>query len=146
MIASRIPKKNQNSLVVTLLQKECIALTNPHVALYSQSDLYKCIHLFNMDQLLLMQSSGNPNMVLPIGPNDTLIDLGPNRVITGLPHIYQTPSHLKKVGPGRIFYYIQELSVPSLMVVMKLENKLCIPHGTETFAIEQGEHLWTQLN
>jgi len=86
-----------------------------------------------------MQSSGNPDVVLPIGPNDTLIDLGPNRVIAGLPRIYQTPSHPKKVEQGRIFYYIQELSVPSLMIVMKLENKLRIPHGTETFAIEQGE-------
>jgi len=43
------------------------------------------------------------------------------------------PLHPKKVGQGQIFYYIQELLVPSLMIVMKLENKLHIPHGTETF-------------
>lgn len=83
-------------------------------------------------------------MTLPIGPNDRLVEFAPAREAAGLPPIYQTPSHPKKTGPGSIYYYIQELSKPALTKAMVVENKLRIPHGPETVAIERGEPSWDQ--
>ena len=43
----------------------------------------------------------------PIGSNDTIVDLGPNRHHQLLT-IYQTQTHPKKSGPGCIFYFLQD--------------------------------------
>jgi len=78
-------------------------------------------------------------MVLPIGPNDVLVDLSPTREEAGFPPIYKTSKHPKKTGPGNIYYFIQELSKPALAAVMDLENKLRIPYGPVCNAFKQGD-------
>jgi hypothetical protein len=74
----------------------------------------------------------------PIGHDDIQLDSGPGRD-RDLPTIYKTTSHPKKSGPGNIYYFIQELSKPALQKALDTENRLCIPHGTEQRAIDQGE-------
>jgi hypothetical protein len=55
-----------------------------------------------------------------------------------LPTIYQMPSHPKKVGPGKIYYYIQDLSKAALTQAKNLEEELKIPYGPKSFAISSG--------
>jgi len=81
-------------------------------------------------------------MTLPIGPNDILVGFGPAREALGLPDIYKTPSHPKKSGRGSIYYFIQDLSKAALAAAEELENRLRIPHGPESVAIEMGKLHW----
>ena len=74
---------------------------------------------------------------LPIGKGDTLVNLGPGRD-KRLPTIYQTKKHPKYKGPGRIFYFIQDLKKSALKQIAILEKSLKIPHGTHQDAIDKG--------
>jgi hypothetical protein len=77
-------------------------------------------------------------MNLLIGPQDISVDLGKGRD-PGLPTIFKTNWHPKKTGPGNIYYYIQNQSRSELSKAMELEEKVRIPQGPESLAIEQGE-------
>jgi hypothetical protein len=74
----------------------------------------------------------------PVGVGDILVDLGPNRLGLGLPAIFQTFSHPKRRGRGRILYYIEDTSKTNLRRVARLEKTLKIPQGLESVAVEQG--------
>lgn len=77
----------------------------------------------------------------PIGPEDIKVDLGPGRH-PDLPEIYRTPRHpLVENWKGRIFYYLQDLSEAGLRRSGELEKRLRIPHGPESQALEEGEHI-----
>lgn len=70
---------------------------------------------------------------------DVLVDLGPNRRALGLPPMYQTFSHPKRQGPGRIFYYLEDTGASNLRRVALLEKTLKIPRGPELDAVERGK-------
>ena len=70
---------------------------------------------------------------------DIPVDLGPNRPLLGLPQMYQTFSHPKRQGPGRIFYYLEDTSALNLHRVAQREKTLKIPLGSEADAVEWGK-------
>jgi len=76
--------------------------------------------------------------MLPIHKGDIKVKLGPRRH-PNLPHIYKTQAHpLWKRSGGNIYYYIQDLSKAGLRASGTLEQRLRIPQGPESLALEQG--------
>jgi len=77
----------------------------------------------------------------PIGKGDIPVKLAGHD--KRLPTIYETSNHPKYNGPGRIFYFIQDLSKSALRRVARLEKSLKVPHGSHQTAVEKGEFIYT---
>lgn len=82
----------------------------------------------------------------PIGPGNRKVEFPPSHN-PKLPAIYIMPNHPLHCGGGNTYYFIHDRSPAAAKDIYHMEvNKLKIPQGPHSEAIELGRHICTFNN